>query len=596
MKKQPTFKLNHDLSLILTAIVAVAVLVIIFNFTSLKNYLRGASFARVLNETFEEQVVLITNLNGRDDTLLDLADLGFVYSSQTDSPLNANQLRYQRIDSGEFIGVDGYGFNAADKFAAAKTDDTYVVWGDNGADPDNNMTSIYYRQIIPLGNKFFIPQNPGDRDNEADIYNGTIAFIRQGNGNYGSIWTYIPVSHALTEWPTINSSKQNIRFNDNKIVWADKRTGNWDIWMIDLGSGNPQEQPVIVAPHNQTQPDISNNRVVWTDDEDVNNPNMDDYNVWMKDISSLDNEPQKITTNNRSQTYPAIYNNIIVWQDNRNDDGSFGFVGNNDIYMYDLDAISTPEKFVVSDGTNGKAGSRQTPLINNGYIFWTWLLSPEADPGMDRSIAYTTYDELNLISPGSGINFNFADIKFSWEFKQAGVPVNNATYTLKAENLDSGDIKTVNLGGNTNFTLLNNIAETLMKDGVWEWSVKATALGLPEYWSTVRIVIKKTAADLLVPLDNAEVTLGTKFDWSDIPNANLYIAKIGGYLPEGKFLYLPLPGNISEFVITQNIYDLLKPLSGEKTYTWTVSGTKLPTPTDWQTIWYGPALTFKVKA
>ncbi|KKU98609.1 MAG: hypothetical protein UY32_C0019G0001, partial [Candidatus Jorgensenbacteria bacterium GW2011_GWC1_48_8] len=41
MKKQPTFKLNHDLSLILTAIVAVAVLVIIFNFTSLKNYLRG---------------------------------------------------------------------------------------------------------------------------------------------------------------------------------------------------------------------------------------------------------------------------------------------------------------------------------------------------------------------------------------------------------------------------------------------------------------------------------------------------------------------------------------------------------------------------
>ena len=48
--------------------------------------------------------------------------------------------------------------------------------------------------------------------------------------------------------------------------------------------------------------------------------------------------------------------------------------------------------------------------------------------------------------------------------------------------------------------------------------------------------------------------------------------------------------------IVQNIYDLLKPLSGEKTYTWTVSGTKLPTPTDWQTIWYGPALTFKVKA
>ncbi|MFH1088508.1 MAG: hypothetical protein V1719_01555, partial [Patescibacteria group bacterium] len=597
---------SHSNSIIKPTAVAtlgVAILLIGAGYYWLSPFFTGVSSAQVLNETFEEHVVLITNLNGQDDKLLDSANDGFVYSSYIKTNYS-KQLRYQRIDavdSGEFIPVDIYGSDASNKFASAKTDDIYVIWGDEGINP-GNINSIYYRQILPnLGSKLIVPQNPNDRDISFDIYNGTIALIRQQgmSSNTRTIWTYTPGNSVATELITLPSEKQEICFDDNKIVWADKRSGDWDIWMIDLGSGDPQEQPVIIADDNQTQPNVSNNKIVWTDDGDINSTNTDDYNVWLKDIMA--DEIKQITNDTKNQQFPTIYNNVIVWQDSRNDDGSFGLAGNIDVYMYDLDSLGTSEKIV-----SGNIGSQLAPMVTNGYIFWTWLKIPESNPWPEQDIVYTTYDELNLIAPESDINFNFADIKFSWEFKKAGVMVTNAIYTLKATHLDTGEIKIANLGGNIGYTLPDQLVELLMKDGTWEWSIKAqeTIPASPEYWSTTRTINKQVAATLIFPdpndpnPENSYINEATLFDWETIDNVGRYIAKIEGYLPDNKPLYLPLPPNKSEFQMNSTLYELLKPTDPdelEKTYSWSVSGTKLTTQIDWQNIYYGPSGIFKVK-
>ena len=602
------------------ATLGVAILLIGVGYHWLSPFFTDISSAHVLNETFEEIKVLEGSPLAGNDTLLDLANDGFVYSSASMDIPWPNQLRYQRINSTVIIPIKSYGSWASLKFKKAKTDDTYVIWSDNT--PPSTETFIYYEEIMnvdPLQD-FHVPKlNSEYNDIDADIYNGTIAFIRTGPGSYGSIWTYIPGDPEPIEWPTTNSTKSEIRFDDNKIIWADQRTGDWDIWMIDLGSGNTAEQPVVIADHDQTNPTISKNIVVWTDDRDINSTNLDDFNIWMKDISTED-DPIQITTNIEKQCLPSIYNNIIVWEDWRNNDENPGFAGNRDVFMFDLNQTNDPqmEKFVAYDDPDTfYSGSRGNPMINNGHIFWVYL-QLMASSFLDSEVAYTTYDELNLISPESGINFNFSDIKFNWELKRAGKQLSVAMYTLMANNIDDPNDPdfAVNLGNATSFNLKNILAETVMSDGTWEWWIKATApeLGPTEYFSQHRTINKHVAATLLSPEDKDDdpINESTVFVWEDIapdyPTNQFdgrYIVRIGGFLDGGKYLYLPLP--IPAKQTTFNIapfYNLLKSkvLPGQtKEFTWSISGTKLPNPLppknpqdQWATLYYGDQWTFKV--
>ena len=48
------------------------------------------------------------------------------------------------------------------------------------------------------------------------------------------------------------------------VVWQDNRGGDWDIYRYNLIAG--KTFPVVIAAHNQTEPDIYADVVVWTDD------------------------------------------------------------------------------------------------------------------------------------------------------------------------------------------------------------------------------------------------------------------------------------------------------------------------------------------
>ena len=106
------------------------------------------------------------------------------------------------------------------------------------------------------------------------------------------------------------------------------------------------EFQITTDSHNQQNPAIHGDIVVWTDERI--NPNIHGY-----DMST--NQEFQITTDIHVQQNPAIYNDIVVWEDTRN--------GNKDIYGYNL---SRKEEFRITRGPSNKG----SPAVYGDYVIW----------------------------------------------------------------------------------------------------------------------------------------------------------------------------------------------------------------------------------
>ena len=65
-----------------------------------------------------------------------------------------------------------------------------------------------------------------------------------------------------------------------RVVWADHRSGNWDLYTADLSQPNPVGVPLVVAPGDQTNPQLSGDRVVWQDNRNG------DWDIYSGSLSS----------------------------------------------------------------------------------------------------------------------------------------------------------------------------------------------------------------------------------------------------------------------------------------------------------------------
>jgi len=137
--------------------------------------------------------------------------------------------------------------------------------------------------------------------------------------------------YTITTYP---SSQAVPRISGNKIVWADDRNGDVNIFMCDL-TGNTGDittwcntlmsnggglKQVTIKPGVQTTPFISGNIIVF---EDMTT-NID---VYLYDLAT--NQTKQLTTNSAYQRYPKVSGNMIIWKDMRND---FPASSNADIY------------------------------------------------------------------------------------------------------------------------------------------------------------------------------------------------------------------------------------------------------------------------
>lgn len=155
------------------------------------------------------------------------------------------------------------------------------------------------------------------------------------------------VSSGVVSRITNNSSDQEFPSIDGDIiVWQDMRNGNSDIYGYDLS--NNQEIAVATGVGEQEKPVVSGAWVVWQDRRNGN------WDIYAKNIST--NELIQITSHERDQIRPAISGNSIVWEDYRH---GFG-----EIYKYDI--TTRTETRITVDIDN-----QTLPAVSGAGIVWT---------------------------------------------------------------------------------------------------------------------------------------------------------------------------------------------------------------------------------
>ena len=159
---------------------------------------------------------------------------------------------------------------------------------------------------------------------------------------------------------TTSGSASDPRIYGDRIVWADWRNGNYDIYMYDLSSST--ETQITTNMSNQSMPVIYGDKIVWMDDRNDNGDWWSNFDIYMYDLST--STETQVTTNESNQMGPAIYGNRIVWEDYRNEDSDLYIHGNSDVYMYDL---STHKETQIT--TN--EGNQWDPAIYGDRIVWT---------------------------------------------------------------------------------------------------------------------------------------------------------------------------------------------------------------------------------
>jgi beta propeller repeat protein len=157
---------------------------------------------------------------------------------------------------------------------------------------------------------------------------------------------YLPAAPGKERAVCVNSAGQySPDIWGDRIVWADDRGGNFDIYMKDLYTG--LETAICAATGDQLVPAIHGDRIVWQDNRNANS------DIYMYDLATATETP--ICTNPAAQENPAIWGDRVVWQDYRN--------GNWDIYMYDLATAS--ESAICTD-----AAQQTEPAVFGDRIVW----------------------------------------------------------------------------------------------------------------------------------------------------------------------------------------------------------------------------------
>ena len=105
----------------------------------------------------------------------------------------------------------------------------------------------------------------------------------------------------------------------DRVVWQDKRNGNWDIYLANLSTG--EETPICTDPSKQAHPVISGDVVVWTDERNG------DPDIYCYDLSNR--TERAICVQPQTQYNPDVDGDVVVWEDYRQ-----GYETAGDIYAY----------------------------------------------------------------------------------------------------------------------------------------------------------------------------------------------------------------------------------------------------------------------
>ncbi|KKH48740.1 NosD domain-containing protein [Methanosarcina sp. 1.H.A.2.2] len=240
------------------------------------------------------------------------------------------------------------------------------------------------------------------------IYGDKIVFLDDRNEwRYYNIYVY-DLSTSRETQITFNNSYYNTgpAIYEDRIVWQEYRNDNnpnvWDKFDIHMYNLSTSKETQITNSGRASNPAIYGNRIVYIDKRNGNS------DVYLYDLSTS-NEIQ--ITKNGSASSPDIYGNRIVWQDNRDNKG----YSNSDIYLYDL-SNSTKTQITTNES------DQKYPAIYGDKIVWEDWRNRNADIYMyDLSLS----EETRITIKGSSYIPAIYEDRIVWQDNRRGYPNND---------------------------------------------------------------------------------------------------------------------------------------------------------------------------
>ena len=260
--------------------------------------------------------------------------------------------------------------------------DNVSYTGSDGYGKIKNLTSGLTYDVTPHANTM-IDISPSyvtymDSVGDGDIWAAQI----NGDGSLASSLFQL-AGPGDQWWPMIS---------DNKVVWMDKRHGQWEIYSAALvGNSVSQTERLTYDGNHDIYPCIYGDNVVWQRRDAANQTiglfgmnvatgedftifegnafgsgiygDRVAYNAHSLDTGTMDiyvydivtKTSTRIASGSSVQTYPDIYEDTVVWQDNRN--------GNWDIFAYNL---TTGQETQLTDNPLDQI----QPLIFGDMVVW----------------------------------------------------------------------------------------------------------------------------------------------------------------------------------------------------------------------------------
>jgi beta propeller repeat protein len=143
------------------------------------------------------------------------------------------------------------------KKANPRVNGDVVVWEDDSA----GNADIYGSHISTL-QVFPVATGPADQT-QPDTDGTNVVWVESTGPGTGQIWLKNLSTGVSKQISTTASDKASPRISGNRVVWADDRAGNWDLYTYDLSTGI--ESPLVTGAGDQLDPDIDGDHVVYTD-------------------------------------------------------------------------------------------------------------------------------------------------------------------------------------------------------------------------------------------------------------------------------------------------------------------------------------------
>ena len=173
-------------------------------------------------------------------------------------------------------------------------------------------------RVSPDGSNPLYPVASGD----------LVAWEEHGLGGRSWIAVLLPGNATPQRVSKAASLQFSPSISVDRVVWQDKRNGNWDIYLANLSTG--EETPICTDPSKQAHPVISGETVVWTDERNG------DPDIYCYDLS---NRTERAICVSQTQYNPDVDGDVVVWEDYRQ-----GYETAGDIYAY---LLSTGEERVI---------------------------------------------------------------------------------------------------------------------------------------------------------------------------------------------------------------------------------------------------------